>query len=80
MKGQQQFDNLQAALRGKDPACLDDPRFIADEISYADTVFMRGICRSCPVINRCADYAPHAEAGFWAGAQRGTSSRKRTVS
>jgi hypothetical protein len=54
VKGQQQFDNLQTALSGKDPACLDDPRFIADEQSYA-------------------------EAGFWAGAQRGTSSRKRTT-
>lgn len=79
MKGQQAFDNLQAAMRDKDPACLDDDRFIADELSYPDAVMMRGICRTCPVINRCAEYAPYAEAGFWAGAQRGSSSRKRTI-
>lgn len=79
MKGQQQYANLQAALQDTDPACKGDPRFIADDVGYPDAVMMRGICRSCPVINRCADYAPYAEAGFWAGSQRGTSTRKRRV-
>lgn len=79
MKGEQAFKNLQAALTTTTPACDGDARFIADQLPYPDAVMMRGLCRTCPVINRCTEYAPYAEAGFWAGAQRGSSSRKRVT-
>ena len=77
MKGAREYQALQEALHDVEPPCTGDARFIADELEYADTVRMRGICRRCPVSVACSAYAPHAAAGFWAGAQRGTSTRTR---
>ena len=77
MKGSAQYQRLRDALHDVAPPCTGDARFIADELEYADEVRMRGICRRCPVSQQCSAYAPHAAAGFWAGAQRGTSTRKR---
>lgn len=79
MRGAAQYQRLKDALHDVTPPCSGDPRFIADENDFADTVRMRGICRRCPVSLECAAYAPHAAAGFWAGSQRGTSTRRRTA-
>lgn len=79
MKGAAQYERLSEALRDVTPPCTDDPRFILDDFEPADEIRMRSICRSCPVSLECAAYAPHAAAGYWAGAQRGTSTRKRTA-
>ena len=77
MKGSREYQALTDALRDVTPACAGDPRFIADDLEPADEIRMRSICRSCPVFAECKAYAPHAAAGYWAGAQRGTSTRKR---
>lgn len=77
MKGAQQYQALKDALHTATPACTGDPRFVADDLEPADEIRMRSICRSCPVSLECSAYAPHAAAGYWAGAQRGTSTRKR---
>lgn len=72
MRGKPQLDKLTKAMETTPPSCADDPRFIADRFTDTETTTLRRVCRSCPLITLCADYARLGlvDAGFWAGKDR----------
>ncbi|KAA9154750.1 hypothetical protein F6B41_12300 [Microbacterium lushaniae] len=78
MRGAAAWANLQAALTTADPACRDDPRFTADDVSSAE---LRPICDGCAVREMCAEYARVAPRGaiygVWAGLVRRTPRQHR---
>ncbi|KRC60627.1 hypothetical protein ASE14_06450 [Agromyces sp. Root81] len=74
------FARLADALAERRPLCSNDARFIADDVSPADTADMEATCEVCSLRTLCLDYAVLAvpEAGFWAGRRWKTSYRKDT--
>jgi hypothetical protein len=73
MRGQAAFEALTDAIRTREPLCLNDDRFTADEYSAADEIEMRETCILCPLRSLCDAYATEGRpaAGFWAGRKRG---------
>jgi len=70
-QGIAEYQALAKAMWSADPACLNDPRYIAepDELDDSALADMRRLCRSCPLAEYCIAYAQTAKprAGMWAG-------------
>lgn len=66
---------LQDALSLDEPSCANDDRFTQDEITQETRAELLRICRGCPVLTECAQFARresnHRLAGFWSGLPRG---------
>jgi hypothetical protein len=67
--GEAEYAALMTAADEHYTPCIGDDRYIADELTELDQVQMRGICRTCPLIDLCREYATAAKVtgGYWAG-------------
>jgi len=74
VRGEAAWAALQEAMSEREPLCLSDPRYIADEHSPGDLIEMTETCTMCPLRSLCDAYATEGRvmAGFWAGRLRGT--------
>ncbi|MFF2495844.1 WhiB family transcriptional regulator [Agromyces sp. NPDC058064] len=75
MRGEAAWTALQEAMQRTEPLCLNDPRFVADQLSQPDAIECRELCTMCPLRAACEAYAQEGRpaAGFWAGRKRGTN-------
>lgn len=66
------------------PPCTDAPEFTADTLTPDDLEWCKSVCRVCPLLALCDEYATRARVpvGVWAGRQRkgrGYSDREATA-
>ncbi len=63
------FEVLTLATIDTDPACQNDDRFTAEDLSTADMADLAAICDTCALYRPCREYADLARprSGFWAG-------------
>lgn len=75
--GDLEYAALLAQMDDNTPNCANDPRFIQDELTELDRFQLRGLCRTCPLIEACQAYATAAKpkGGYWAGKHYGASRR-----
>lgn len=66
---------LQQAMERANPLCRGDNRFIQDELTSEQKRDMAELCSWCPLLAQCTNFAPHADAGFWAGKWRAQKGR-----
>lgn len=78
-RGQAEYAALVAAMEDDSPACSDDARFISDELTDLDRFRMRGLCRTCPLLDACTTYASVAKptGGYWAGKHHGAARKPK---
>jgi hypothetical protein len=70
------FDRLQHAMLATNPGCINDPRFIDDDVAAN---VLAPICRPCPLFDLCAEYAELArpKGGTWAGKRYASSNPRK---
>lgn len=73
LRGAAELAVLVSELRHTNPACVHDPRFIADldELRPADIDQMATVCGGCSLLAECTAYGRQGRplGGFWAGRQ-----------
>jgi hypothetical protein len=66
-----EYEQLMKATLTDNPECVDDARFLLDrdDVHDQELVYLRSICRRCPLEQLCHAYARKAKppAGMWAG-------------
>ncbi len=79
VKGEEEYRALARALDTHTPRCIDDERFIAEDLERVEVTRLGlTVCNPCPIKALCAAYATKARppAGIWAGKTYPASQRR----